>query len=299
MNPVPRIDADILRYEVSSCGEFIGLDGNLVVKHFDTQISKLHSLIDFICEEVDTTEEPILYLSPTKEVHRMMYRYEIKHGLDHPPFIPNFRIARAVTKEYKGNRDKSKPKPFHFDNILMYMLANFKCKVAWGMEADDLLCIDQTKCIENSIICTRDKDLRMMPGNHFGWECGAQPQFGPKLVDAKGHIYPKFDGKGKISEIKGWGYLFFLAQLIVGDSTDNIPGLEGSGPTAANSLLSDWSKSQRKAVRAVAELYKKKYKSNWRERMQEQADLLWMVREVDSSGQPVMWNGINKYCEGM
>ena len=103
------------------------------------------------------------------------------------------------------------------------------------MEADDLMCIYQTMYSENSIICSRDKDLKQCPCWHYGWEIGRQAQFGPELVDKQGWI--KLDKSGNTPRIKGTGLSFFYAQCLTGDAVDNIPGIPQCGPVKAWSNL--------------------------------------------------------------
>lgn len=216
----------------------------------------------------------------------------------------NFREAIAKKKQYKGNRDRN-TRPFHYSNLKAYMLTMYNCEIVNGMEADDMLAIVQTsdwlttkavvsggewgganpqlkdEC--NTIICTRDKDLRQVPGWHFGWELGKQPQYGPKFVEEPGEI-ELINRK----EIKGCGSKFFYAQLIVGDKTDNIPGLDGFGPVRAFEILHPCTTIP-EMEKAVVEAYRQVYGDVWREELMEQAALVWMVREFDEEGNPIMW----------
>ena len=189
---------------------------------------------------------------------------------------------------------KPNSKPLHYDNITEYLLAKYECVMAEGLEADDLLSIHQRAAEPlTTIICSRDKDLRMVPGMHFGWECGKQAQFGPELVSELGRTKPIYRGKTakgepKLAEMKGTGMLFFCVQLITGDSVDSIPGLPGAGPRAAFDALTNV-KTVDEAFLAVKELYIKKFGNEWQEELLEQGRLLWMVEELDEAGKPVMW----------
>lgn len=162
------------------------------------------------------------------------------------------------------------------------MLANYECVVAEGMEADDLLSVDQYARIEqlDTIICSRDKDLRITPGMHYGWECGRQAQFGPVRVTEVGSIELK-GGKKLI----GTGLAFFYSQVITGDTVDNIPGLSGKGPIAAYESLHD-ATSEAELFERVSKLYSNKYGEEWRREMNEQCQLLWMIRELNEDGSP-------------
>lgn len=168
-----------------------------------------------------------------------------------------------------------------------------------GMEADDAMCIEQTRYERSyhsmllegqeegsirTIICTRDKDLRQCSGWAFGWELGNQPQFGPELVEGYGYLKLSKDKKS----LKGVGEKFFYAQLIMGDVTDNIPGIPKSGAIAAFKLLDDTSTCG-EGFKAVVEAYRGFYGESWKEELLEQGQLLWMVRELDAEDKPIMW----------
>lgn len=91
------------------------------------------------------------------------------------------------------------------------------------------------KPFQETIICSRDKDLRMCPFWHYGWEHGNQPEFFPTYVERLGEITLSEDKK----KIKGTGLKFFYSQLITGDTVDNIPGLPKGGPVLAALTLAD------------------------------------------------------------
>ncbi|MGL5327290.1 MAG: hypothetical protein ACRC91_21745, partial [Aeromonas sp.] len=153
---------------------------------------------------------------------------------------------------------------------------------AEGYEADDLICIEQYGRLEklDSIICSRDKDLRICPGLHFGWECGKQRQFGPERVDEIGYI--NLVGT-KTKSIKGVGLKFFYAQMITGDAVDNIPGLPRGGPVLAYNLL-EGKDTREDMERAVKAAYEVRVGDGWEDYFLEQANLLWMCREWEEDG---------------
>jgi hypothetical protein len=244
---------------------------NYVAELLDNRIAE-------ICGKVMATKPPILYLTGEG----------------------NFREKIAKKKVYKGNRDQS-GKPWHYKNLLSYMKVAYTTIVVEGMEADDALCTEQVinqQLISNlfysgprveTIICTRDKDLRQCPGWHFGWELGNQPQFGPEFVEGFGYISLSDDNK----KLRGVGDKFFYAQLIMGDPVDNIPGVPKLGPKAAFDILGN-TQTRAEAEKAVVGAYMACYGDLWREEMLEQAQLLWMVRELDEEGKPVMWRFLDE-----
>lgn len=195
----------------------------------------------------------------------------------------NFRDEIAVQKGYKANR-KSK-KPFHHSNLKAYVKGKYETIWRDGLEADDLMSIEQFSRIEqlDTIICTRDKDLRMIPGMHFGWPCGKQGQYGPRKVEPLGELELINNKK-----IVGNGLKFFYSQLITGDTVDNIPGLPKGGPRLAFSTL-EGCETEEQMYKAVKALYVEKFGEEAEERILEQGRLLWMVRELDTNNEPVMW----------
>ena len=313
------IDADLLRYECG-VGSFLNKEGEEIKITFDSAAEKLDQKVKEIDALCWGDGEPLLFLSmcakvkknqnkaKARKVKRLekrleenpldgMVQQEIKTLMEEQVYKPNFRAKVASKKEYKGNR-KNTEKPLHYVALTEYMLATYEVVMAEGLEADDLLSIYQRKALKENkdpttIICSRDKDLKITPGMHFSWECGRQSQFGPEMVSELGRlnfIYRGKTAKGepKLHEVKGTGLLFFCTQLITGDSTDNIPGVPGAGPAAVKKALEGLD-TYSDAIRAVKELYVKKFDDDWQENMLEQGQLLWMVAELDDEGLPVMW----------
>lgn len=268
---IPLIDADVLRYEIGFAAEtgwkktIDWKEGEEVpIPPFDYVAELLDSRIEDICKNVNATFEPILFLTGKN----------------------NFREKIAKKAVYKGTRQELH-KPWHYNNITAYLIGMYNTRVIDGMEADDAICIEQMSYwpkFRATIICTRDKDLRQCPGWHYGWELANQPQFGPRFVDEIGEISLVKNGK----KIEGWGMKFFYSQLITGDRVDNIPGLPGNGPVAAYNLLSE-AKTIEDMERAVIEAYKGFYGDSWKEEMLEQGQLLYMIRDLDAEGKPIMW----------
>lgn len=166
------------------------------------------------------------------------------------------------------------------------MLANYECVVALGMEADDLICVELVKSGDklDVICCSRDKDLRMVPGMHYGWECGRQAQYGPARVTELGELILSKDRK----VVKGNGLKFFYSQLITGDSTDTIPGLPGGGPVLSYEQLHD-ATTEGELFERVRSLYEERVGEDYRTYLREQADLIWMIRELNEDGSPVKY----------
>ena len=255
---IPLIDADILLYEVGYGAEYkreVPSDWDHVQEMVDLLIAK-------ICNAVEATSPPVLFLSGKT----------------------NFRDDIAVKKGYKANR-KDKPKPFHYKNLKAYLQFAYNTVLTDGIEADDAMAMYLTANKGKAVICSRDKDLRQVPGHHYSWECGKQGEIPMFEVDELGEFWTKKLPK----ELKGTGLRFFYAQCLMGDGMDNIPGLPGIGPKYTYDLLGEaTSKEELEAI--VLQQYEEKYAEKGREELLEQARLVWMVREIDMEGKPKMWD---------
>ena len=271
---IPRIDSDVILYEVASCGQYIDEDGELAVRDFDFVSDLADQLIFSIGEAVMADSPPVLYITTKPSLVDLINRRNRFLGEEPMVFKPNYREEIAVTKPYKGTRNSEKP--IHFNNLFLYLYENYDVRIANGIEADDLMSIDQMQDLENSVICSRDKDLRITKGWHYGWACGKQPEFEMQWVDDLGWL--KFNEAKK--KIEGVGLKFFYSQMITGDTVDNIPGVKGKGPKAAYKLLCD-AETVDECKARVIDLYKEKYPENAREYFTEQAQLLWMLRKYE------------------
>lgn len=257
----PLIDADILVYEIGFAAEAPFKEEG-TIPPFSYVEELLEMRINNILGTVNATEPATFYFTGKN----------------------NFRYHIAKRQPYK---DRPSLKPWHYKNIKAHMMCIFNCVVTDGIEADDAIAIDQTKALKegyDTIICTRDKDLRAIPGWHYGWELGNQPSFGPCKVDEFGSIKLSSDRKS----IKGEGLLFFYSQTLTGDRVDSVPGLGKCGPVKAFETLSN-TKTPDEAFKAVLEAYRGVYGDDAEKELLEQGQLLWMIRELDDEGKPIMW----------
>ena len=278
----PLIDADILLHELGWSGQFKDKDtGEEVTLDFERVKDMLDEKIRLICADVEATEDPILFVTDSEEIVRRTNKLRQWQGLPLATFTPNFRYEVAKTKPYKGTRKN--PKPFHFYNILFYLMAEYDVRVSeGGLEADDMVCIEQCRSDKDTIICSRDKDLRICPGWHFSWECGGQRSLGPTETDELGwlEMHEKKDKRGKVVDRKvfGYGLSFFYYQMLVGDSADNIPGLPKWGPAKAFNVLNGL-ETKEEMLQAVKSLYKETMGKKSKEYFLEQGNLLWMIQK--------------------
>jgi len=260
------VDGDILLYESAFAGQ-------------DKETGEIHSF-DYVREIFDEKLATICRAVEADSSHIYLTGDN------------NFRLTIAKTKPYKGTRHEEKP--WHYENLRAYLSALPNVTITDGYEADDAMCIEQCKRLEakDTIICSRDKDLRMCPGFHYGWEHGNQPEFFPEWVDRIGNIElaEKFSEvtQKTTKKIKGTGLKFFYSQLITGDTVDNIPGLPKAGPVVAFDNLNGCN-TDGDMYKCVSQLYQGKLGDNWEEYLSEQAQLLWMVQELDENNNPVHW----------
>lgn len=113
--------------------------------------------------------------------------------------------------EYKGNR-KYSDRPEHFDKIKEYLITDWSAVYEHGLEADDLVNIYKNK-IEGSFICSLDKDILSLEGSHYNY---------------KTHKW--------ITTTQDEAYDKFWTDMVTGQTGDNIKGIEGSGPKAAEGI---------------------------------------------------------------
>ena len=185
----------------------------------------------------------------------------------------NFRERVATILKYKGTRHA--PKPYHYQNIWDHLVKVYKADVIEGMEADDALAIEQYASGGTTVICSRDKDLRMVPGFHYSWKCGERQPEKP--------LY-------EITELEGWQN--WAKQMLTGDTVDNIWGVPGYGPVKAAKVIADC-EDKEELIDSVMNVYREvfgtgiiKYQSwdgrwlekNWVALYKENHRLLWMLR---------------------
>jgi hypothetical protein len=254
------IDGDIIRYEIGFAAEagwraITGDPEALPPWSFVEEI--LHNRLAVIMHAVKATDMKI-YLTDGK----------------------TFRDKLAVTRPYKGTRPSKKP--WHFQNLTVVLVNCMGAEIVYDIEADDAMAIEQTRR-DDTIIVSRDKDLRQVPGWYYSWELGNQPSFGPARITKYGHLV--YDPEKR--KLSGTGLSFFYAQMLMGDTTDNIPGLKGVGPKAAFDILDGVPDAE--LLTAVTDAYQAAHPDNWFAYMTEQGQLLWMTRHLNSDGTPVLY----------
>lgn len=245
------IDADVLRYEM----------GSLTQEHPFLPSERTPVQVEFLEQRLKDKINVIITGSGCTD-----FVFYFSEG-------GNFRNDLARQQPYKGNRVGFE-RPFHWSTVNDYIKRNYPFIEIFGREADDALAERQRESGTDTIICTRDKDLLVTPGWHYRWSCGErQAEVPPHYVD----------------ENTAWRNFFY--QMLIGDSTDNIPGCgekievmwggklmmrrQGIGKKAAIKLLGDvddrWTLYQ-----IVRMEYVKRFDEAWEEKMLENGRLLFV-----------------------
>lgn len=132
------------------------------------------------------------------------------------------RYELAIQKEYQGNR-KNKQKPKHLHTIKSWMERKRGAISHVNQEADDGLSQANWQAIQAgtpdlSVLVSKDKDLQICQGWHLDWDTGDL-----EFIDGYGYI--ELDRSKSSPKIVGKGNAFFWAQMLTGDTADNIQGL--------------------------------------------------------------------------
>jgi len=166
----------------------------------------------------------------------------------------NFR--KDVYLDYKGNRKKElteQEKEF-FAYAYNYLETSWDAVPADGMEADDLLAIWSTET--PGIIVSIDKDLLQVPGLHYNTRKKEYTHMNEEEAS-----------------------LLLHTQVLMGDSTDNIPGLPGIGKVKASKVMQGISMAQH--LTTVKSFWQKSFGRGWEDNLQLNMDLIYLKRNMD------------------
>lgn len=122
------------------------------------------------------------------------------------------RYAISRIKPYQGKRD-GKQRPRNWQLMRELIERDPRSVVTDTLEADDLFHIHSVRLGDDNVaLLTMDKDMRMVPGWHLNWDSHALVRVQPDTWAAA------LDGKL-------YGRKWFWLQMLMGDATDNVPGL--------------------------------------------------------------------------
>jgi len=170
-------------------------------------------------------------------------------------------FRHQLCPEYKAHRTQEKPK--WYNEIKEYLILNHGAKIAYGMEADDALGINQS---ENTILCTIDKDLDQIPGRHYRWAIWRN---GVELSPSKVYTVSEYEGRS-----------FLWQQMLIGDVSDNIKGIPKIGKVRASALLEGLPLEDMEDI--VKTKYKETHEDNWEIEFNKNLQLLTILREQPS-----------------
>ena len=198
-----------------------------------------------------------------------------------------FRFDVAYTEEYKGKRgDPLYPRPVLLAPLKQWFEENKRVIVSSKWETDDTLCMVQTRALREgrkTIICHNDKDILQCEGAHFRMHHAHRD-----IHHVKGYGHLELQGK-KQDKVFGTGMMFFLYQVLAGDSSDCYSGLRGFGPKTAYKLLAE-TENYEQGLEAVIEAYKKKDGEEWEKHLIEQGILAKMLTKPLKKDHSNLWN---------
>lgn len=183
-----------------------------------------------------------VYISANLWLNDIFTRTEATHYLGFLGGYSSFR--KDINPEYKANRAKLIP-PAYIKELKDYLINKWKFIVATdGVEADDLVNISERVLIERSfdpadevfsvdvLRVSNDKDVVNLVGKCFS---PVKKEFFDTAIDE--------------------AYTYFWKSMIIGDTADNIKGIEGKGPKFAEQLFTDIKCPPARILKAYIEKY--------------------------------------------
>jgi 5'-3' exonuclease len=151
-----------------------------------------------------------------------------------------FRYKIAKSQGYKETRPTEKPQLLY--QLTDYLLNTLHFDVVDGLEADDLVVYWNNELKMRTTICSPDKDvLKQTPGRHYNYRWSK-------------------DGRGSFVETTvDEAEMFLWQQVLMGDSTDCIPGLPGIGEKTAIKMLVEGVKKGSSYEHTALEAYIKQF----------------------------------------
>lgn len=188
----------------------------------------------------------------------------------------NFRDA--IYPEYKANRKKENVITNPFVPLLRQQAIDEGLAIpAHGVEADDLLRIwkldHDARGIE-TVICSIDKDLKMISGNHYN-------------IKSKKHSVVLEEDATRFS----------YEQYLKGDPTDNIKGIVGIGEIKARELLRE-AKTEEEYQSIVMREYQIGYGENWEKELILNGRLLYLLKHPEDCFAIDKWQCVIDFFNG-
>lgn len=257
-------------YKTSTTGSILLLDGDghayeaaagkvkpeTALRHFERSIYEEMFLAG--CEKARVHLTPRGCFKNGRHLLKGVKPYQLQRSNNKkPPLVAVLRSERAV--DWFANNDD------------IEIILNYK------IEADDALMIDHYR-MQNAILSSADKDLNISPFKSYSKEDGKYlilpdgDTFG--WIDRKHWLTPSLK---PASKVVGKGSKFFLAQMLMGDTADNVKGIisldgKACGEVGAYEAL-DPIKDKHEAVNFVIEAYKKIDQN-----IIPEAEAMWLLR---------------------
>lgn len=155
----------------------------------------------------------------------------------------NFR--KLLYPLYKANRDSIR-RPEYLQTVREFVVNEWGAKVTTGYEADDAIGIAYDG---RGVICSIDKDFKQIPGRHYNFVTFQWDEVSDLQADRN-----------------------FWSSLLIGDRSDNVPGIPGIGKAKAPVFLDRYDRGDwRSAVKELYEQYDMDFDLNY--------DLLHILRD--------------------
>lgn len=199
------IDADVLRYQ-------------LAFKNTKT--------IKWEAEDDDAEATVSEVVNPEKAktdlgdyIEELLEKFGTRHFL--LPLSVNTNFRKGILPTYKGNRTKPKPALWNAVDGFLHELYPEKIITREYLEGDDILGLLATMpaprlCPGKRIVVSIDKDLQTIPGRLYN---PGRPDVGTRTIS-------EHDAN-----------LFWMKQVLTGDTVDNYKGCPGIGPKKADEFL--------------------------------------------------------------
>lgn len=250
-----------------------------IIKHIETLKGKIDKTKIKWTSDVSVEPENHAYHSVNLIIKRALLdtnSEEYLVAVGNPERENNFRHHVATIQEYKGNREEGNV-PVLLPQIKEFLIERWGALVVDGHETDDELMIEHHKDLDDTIVCTIDKDFK----------------------NAARLIY-NLRTKEIIRLTYADNLHHFWTQILYGDKCDNIPGLrrwltpKKFGPKGIEAQLSTCmgADDPNKYETRVWELYKahhyepkvsykteKELREKYLERLNEIKTLLWIKTE--------------------
>lgn len=196
--------------------------------------------------------------------------------------LKNYRDWLLGAKPYQANRfNKEKPALLEvLRSTLPRHYADHEYLRVYGhmdKEADDAIMQDAYS-IPNAVVYSEDKDLNIVPTPRFNTKTGNID----RIQNRFGHI--QLDNSTSTTKIVGHGTKFFWAQLLMGDSADNIKGIERYAGKLCGAVVTYKTLSGAATEADAANLVLDGYRAIGQNVVPE-AECLWLSRVAGDSAQ--------------